>query len=165
MYSFKAYMDSDTIYGEVYYNGTKIGTRKYNSDFKYFKNYVSYSGTDAVLKSLEYDSETFGFFFNGNLYQVSNYQMAGDEVSNEEEDINYEKDEVEIGYSDMKIKYNIAKPLDKTMAAVFGFDIISQADYDDYVDIWANGKYHKLWVMKANETASEQVKWKMTFRK
>lgn len=133
MYSFKAYMDSDTIYGEVYYNGTKIGTQKYNSNFKYFKDNVSYSGTEAVLKSLEYESETFGFFFNGNLYQVSNYQMAGDEVSNEEEDINYEKEEVEIGYSDMKIKYNIAKPLDKTMAAVFGFDVISQADYDDYV--------------------------------
>ncbi|TXH20052.1 MAG: penicillin acylase family protein [Chitinophagaceae bacterium] len=37
--------------------------------------------------------------------------------------------------------------------------------YDDYVDIWANGKYNKLWMMKANEAASEQVKWTLQFKK
>lgn len=126
-------MDSDTIYGEVYYNGTKIGIQKYNSNFKYFKDNVSYSGTEAVLKSLEYDSENFGFFFSGNLYQASKNQADGIEVTNEEEDINYEKEIIKVGYSNMKIDYNIAKPVDKTMAAVFGFKIVSQEDYDNYV--------------------------------
>ena len=37
--------------------------------------------------------------------------------------------------------------------------------YDDYVDTWAAGKYNKLWVMKAAETSSENIKWVIRFEK
>lgn len=37
--------------------------------------------------------------------------------------------------------------------------------YDQFVDDWAAGKYHRLWMMKKSETADPRVKWKMTFRR
>ena len=134
MYSFKSYINGDTIYGDIYYNGTMIGTKEYASTFIYFKDGVPYRGVGAVLKSLENDGENYGFFINGNLYKPSKNDAEGIEATNEKEDINYEKEIIKVGYSDMKVDFNIAKPLDKTMAAVFGFDIISQYDYDNYVE-------------------------------
>ena len=37
--------------------------------------------------------------------------------------------------------------------------------YDTFVDSWVNGKYYSLWLMKANETGSSRIKWKMRFTK
>ncbi len=35
--------------------------------------------------------------------------------------------------------------------------------YDNFVDNWAEGKYYRLWVMKASEANDKRVKWKMSF--
>ena len=36
--------------------------------------------------------------------------------------------------------------------------------YDNFVSVWEQGQYNKLWVMKAAEKTSEQVKWQMHFK-
>ncbi|MGG9971722.1 penicillin acylase family protein [Ferruginibacter sp. SUN002] len=37
--------------------------------------------------------------------------------------------------------------------------------YDNFVDQWAAGKYHPLWMMTKNEVSDTRVKWKMVFSK
>ncbi|HRP90845.1 MAG TPA: penicillin acylase family protein [Edaphocola sp.] len=37
--------------------------------------------------------------------------------------------------------------------------------YDNFVDDWVAGKYYKLWMMKASESKSPNVKWTIQFRK
>lgn len=37
--------------------------------------------------------------------------------------------------------------------------------YDDYIDNWVTGKYHKLWFMKEGDRAAGNVKWTMKFNK
>lgn len=37
--------------------------------------------------------------------------------------------------------------------------------YDNFVDLWATGKYFPLWMMKESENTDNRIKWKMTFFK
>jgi penicillin amidase len=37
--------------------------------------------------------------------------------------------------------------------------------YDNFINDWAAGIYYKLWVMEAEDTKSDRVKWRMTFSK
>jgi penicillin G amidase len=37
--------------------------------------------------------------------------------------------------------------------------------YDSFVDKWVAGDYYNLWVMKADETSSNKIKYKISFGK
>lgn len=37
--------------------------------------------------------------------------------------------------------------------------------YDDYVDTWVAGKYHKLWFMREGDKTDKNIKWVMKFNK
>lgn len=46
--------------------------------------------------------------------------------------IKFDEELIKVGYSDIKIDFNIAEPLDKTMGAVFGYDLKTDYDYEKY---------------------------------
>ena len=35
--------------------------------------------------------------------------------------------------------------------------------YDNFIDTWAKGEYYKIWYMQEEDTASDKVRWKMSF--
>lgn len=37
--------------------------------------------------------------------------------------------------------------------------------YDDYIDTWVAGKYHKLWFMREGDKTDKNIKWVMKFNK
>jgi len=46
--------------------------------------------------------------------------------------IKFDEELIKVGYSDIKIDFNIAEPLDKTMGAVFGYPLTTDYDYSIY---------------------------------
>lgn len=130
-FSFKSYIDNDTIYVDSYYYGDKIGTSTFKTSFIYFKDNVVLSGIDAAVKSLEDDANNYGLVFNGKYYSPIDVDLSTI-PKYAAEDIKYDEDKIKVGYSNMKIDFDIGKPLDKTMAAIFGYDLIVQEDYDIY---------------------------------
>jgi hypothetical protein len=125
-------MGNDSIVVEVLYNGQKIATKNFITNYKRYSDGVMYEGLEAAKISVENDVNNYGIYVGGKYYEPVNkttiYESSEDEIG----DIKFDEELVEIGYSNMKIKFNIAEPIDKTMAAVYGFQLNTQDDYDKY---------------------------------
>jgi hypothetical protein len=69
MYEYRGYIDNNTIYVEVKYNGNIIGTRSFNIKYSPSINGTTYTGINGAIESTKFEGENFGICFGvGNCY-------------------------------------------------------------------------------------------------
>jgi len=68
MFEFRGYINGDTIYVEIRYNGEVIDTKQFASYFTSFVDGVEYKGTEGAIKSIQFEIKMYKGYYANNIF-------------------------------------------------------------------------------------------------